>query len=192
MACASSEYEVFTMQETDGRQGLIHIYCGDGKGKTTAAIGLIVRAAGHGRRVMLVQFLKSGLSGEIAPLMQLEGVRVVAGQITAKFSNQMNEQERAETLMLHQQHLQQAVAAAVAGELDLLVLDEAMGAITAGLLSKDDLLEFLRHKPTNLEVVLTGRNPSDDILALADYISEMKCLRHPYERGFPPREGVEF
>lgn len=180
------------MQETDSRQGLIHIYCGDGKGKTTAAIGLIVRAAGHGRRVMLVQFLKSGLSGEIAPLKQLKGVRVIAGQITAKFSNQMNEQERAETLKLHQQHLQQAVAAAVAGELDLLVLDEAMGAITAGLLSKDDLLEFLRHKPTNLEVVLTGRNPSDDILALADYISEMKCLRHPYERGFPPREGVEF
>ena len=192
MACASSEDEVFYMQETDDKQGLIHIYCGDGKGKTTAAIGLIVRAAGHGRRVMLVQFLKSGLSGEIAPLKQLEGVRVIAGQITAKFSNQMNEQERTETLKLHQQHLQQAVAAAVAGELDLLVLDEAMGAITAGLLSKDDLLEFLRHKPTNLEVVLTGRNPSDDILALADYISEMKCLRHPYERGFPPREGVEF
>ena len=180
------------MQETDSRQGLIHIYCGDGKGKTTAAIGLIVRAAGHGRRVMLVQFLKSGLSGEIIPLKQLDGVRVIAGQITAKFSNQMNEQERAETLQLHQQHLQQAVAAAVAGELDLLVMDEAMGAITAGLLSKDDLLEFLRHNPKNLEVVLTGRNPSDDIMELADYISEMKCLRHPYERGFPPREGVEY
>ncbi|MDD2375382.1 MAG: cob(I)yrinic acid a,c-diamide adenosyltransferase [Eubacteriales bacterium] len=174
------------------RQGLIHLYCGDGKGKTTAAIGLIVRAAGHGRRAMLVQFLKSGLSGEIGPLSKLEGVRIISGQITAKFSNQMDEQERAQTLKLHQEHLQKAVAAAAAGELDLLVLDEAMGAITAGLLSRTDLVEFLRHKPAELEVVLTGRNPPEEIMELADYISEMKCLRHPYERGFPAREGVEF
>lgn len=179
------------MTETN-RQGLIHIYCGDGKGKSTAAIGLIVRAAGHGRRVLLVQFLKSGVSGEIAVLNKLEGVRVIAGQITAKFSNQMTEEEREKTLELHQDYLNQAIRAALAGELDLLVLDEAVGAITAGLLSKDDLLEFLKHKPPALELVMTGRTPPPEILELADYVSEMRCLRHPFEKGFPAREGVEY
>lgn len=180
------------MAADNTRQGLIHIYCGDGKGKTTAAVGLIVRAAGHGRRVLLVQFLKSGMSGEISILNQLSGVRIIAGQITAKFSNQMTEDEKRQTLELHQDYLQQAINASLAGELDLLVLDEAMGAMTAGLLSQTDLFYFLRRKPPELEIVMTGRNPPPEIMDLADYVSEMRCLRHPFEKGFPAREGIEF
>ena len=180
------------MTKTDGKTGLVHIYCGDGKGKTTAAIGLIVRAAGHGKKALLVQFLKSGLSGEITTLRQIKGVEVIAGQITAKFSNQMDQEEKAATLKLHQEYLKQAIASAASGELDLLVLDEAMGAISAGLLSQEDLLDFIKNRPDNLEIVLTGRNPPFDISSQADYISEIKCLRHPYEKGFPPREGIEY
>lgn len=180
------------MADDNAGRGLVHIYCGDGKGKTTAAVGLIVRAAGHGRRALLVQFLKSGMSGEISILDQLSGVRIIAGQITAKFSNQMTAEEKTRTLELHQDYLRQAIAASLAGELDLLVLDEAMGAMTAGLLSQTDLLEFIRHKPPELEIVMTGRNPPPEILELADYVSEMRCLRHPFEKGFPAREGIEF
>lgn len=181
------------MNETNGQQpGLIHIYCGDGKGKTTAAMGLILRAAGHGRRIMLVQFLKNGKSGELVPLGQIPGVRILSGKASTRFTCAMDDTEKADTLALHRVNLDAAIQAARAGELDLLVFDEAMGAIQTGLLPEEKLLEFLRTKPEHLEVVLTGRQPSEEMLALADYISEIHCIRHPWERGISAREGIEY
>lgn len=180
------------MNNAKPRTGLIHIYCGEGKGKTTAATGLIVRAAGHQLRVMLVQFLKDGSSGEIALLRQLPGVRVVAGQPTRKFTYRMSEAEKQATLDVHRRFFAQAVDAAVHHELDLLVFDEALGAIHSGLLSEQDMVDFLRSKPADLEVVLTGRDPSPALLALADYISNIHCDRHPYQRGIQAREGIEY
>lgn len=172
--------------------GLIHIYHGDGKGKTTAATGLIVRAAGHGLRILLVQFLKDGSSGEIAILRQLPGIRVLAGQPTRKFTNKMNATEREATRTVHRQYFAQAVQAAQNHELDLLVFDEALGAIHTSLLDEQDMIRFLQTKPANLEVVLTGRDPSAALLAMADYISFIRCDRHPYQRGIPAREGIEY
>jgi cob(I)alamin adenosyltransferase len=180
------------MDEQKKKTGLIHIYCGDGKGKTTAATGLIVRAAGHGLRVMLVQFLKNGSSGEIDMLRNLPDIRVLAGQPTNKFTINMTEREKQATREVHRQYFTHAVDAAMAHELDLLVFDEAMGAISTGLLDERHLLEFLRDKPSDLEVVLTGRDPSPDLLELADYISYIRCDRHPYQRGIMAREGIEY
>lgn len=172
--------------------GLIHLYCGTGKGKTTASVGLIARAAGHGRRVLLVQFLKDGHSGEIESLRLLPGVQILAGQVTTKFTYQMDGEERTATRTLHESFFHQAVENARAGLIDLLVLDEVLGAINTGLLPHEEVLDFLRTKPAGLEVVLTGRDPTSQLLAHADYISEIQCIRHPYQRGICAREGIEF
>lgn len=177
---------------TEAAVGLIHLYCGTGKGKTTASVGLIARAAGHGRRVLLVQFLKDGHSGEIESLRLLPGVRILAGQVTTKFTYQMDGEEKTATRTLHEAFLHQAVESARTGSIDLLVLDEVLGAINTGLLPHEEVLDFLRTKPSGLEVVLTGRDPTSQLLALADYISEIQCVRHPYQRGICAREGIEY
>lgn len=179
-------------QSIKQKVGLIHIYCGAGKGKTTASIGLIARAAGHGRRVLLVQFLKDGHSGEIDSLRLLPGVQVLAGQVTTRFTYQMDAEEKLATRSLHESFFQQAADQAHAGSVDLLVLDEVLGAINTGLLQHEEVLDFLRSKPSELEVVLTGRDPSSQLLELADYISEIHCVRHPYQRGICAREGIEY
>ena len=172
--------------------GLIHIYTGDGKGKTTASVGLTIRAHAHGLRIMFVQFLKNGLSGEIGILRQLGNIRVYSGHADMKFTNQMEEDDKARTLAMHREFFAAAVAAARNNEIDLLVLDEAFGAISTGLLDSNEVYEFLRTKPATLEVVLTGRNPEPRFLALADYISRIECLAHPYAKGILAREGIDY
>ncbi len=172
--------------------GLIHIYTGDGKGKTTASVGLTIRAHAHGLRIMFVQFLKNGLSGEIGILRQLPNIRVYSGQADMKFTNQMADDDKARALAMHQHFFEVAVTAARNHELDLLVLDEAFGAISTGLLDSDEVYDFLRTKPATLEVVLTGRDPEPRFLNLADYISNIQCLAHPYTRGILAREGIDY
>ena len=174
------------------RFGLIHVKCGDGSGKTTSSIGLIMRAVGHGRRAMLVQFLKNGLSGELNALRSLPGIHVLSGPENTRFSNVMNSDERAAAKVQYQRYLDVAIRTSRAGLIDLLVLDEVMGAIQTGMLDQDDVLDFLRSKPANLEVVLTGRDPSQAILELADYVSDIRCVRHPYQKGITAREGIEY
>ena len=173
------------------KPGLIHIYCGDGKGKTTASLGLCLRAAGHGKRVLLVQFLKTNRSGEREALKLLPTVTVLPNPERLKFTFQMNEDEKAAAAAQCAGQLEEAVAAAEAGACELLILDEAFGALSCGLLDRERLLSFLRSKPASLEVVLTGRDPDDDFLALADYISEVRLVRHPFQKGVPAREGIE-
>lgn len=172
--------------------GLIHIYTGDGKGKTTAAVGLTIRAHAHGLRIMFVQFLKNGLSGEIGILRQLPNIKVYSGQADMKFTNQMADDDKARALAMHEHFFAEAVAAARRGDLDLLVLDETFGAIATGLLNSDEVYDFLCTKPATLEVVLTGRDPEPRFLKLADYISNIQCLAHPYSRGILAREGIDY
>ena len=168
-------------------RGLIHLYWGEGKGKTTAAMGLALRSLGAGRKVVVVQFLKGGPSGEI-PLLEQLGARVFRGKAGQKFTFQMTEAERAETKALQTEHLRRALAL----EADLLVLDEACAAWQKDLADRDLLEQAVLEKPEVQEVVLTGRNPPDWMGEAADYITEMKCHRHPFEQGIPAREGVEF
>jgi cob(I)alamin adenosyltransferase len=172
--------------------GLIHVYCGEGKGKTTAAVGLITRACGHGFRVLLVQFLKSGQSGELKTLSKMENVQILAGQVTSKFSIAMNEEEKRKTRDLHLNYFRTACRRVTQESIDVLVLDEVLGAIESGLMDEGELVDFLRHKPLDLEVVLTGRQASEEIFALADYISRIECVRHPYQHGILARRGIEY
>jgi cob(I)alamin adenosyltransferase len=171
--------------------GLIHLYCGDGKGKTTASVGLAVRAKGSGLRVLFVQFLKSRQSGELGPLRDL-GIEVVSGQPSGKFVFQMDEEEKAANRIFHRQRLADAVERSRAG-IDLLVLDEILGAISTGMIDEEELISFLRTKPPHLELVLTGRDPSEKLIECADYISEVVMIKHPYEHSkMPARPGIEY
>lgn len=173
-------------------RGLVHVYHGDGKGKTTAAMGLALRVLGSGLRVAIVQFLKGNPTGEIAILEQLAGVMILRGKAGTKFSFQMNEAEREETKKLHQANLAKAMEAVRRDQYGLLILDEVLGACGCGLLDEEILLDAIQSRPNGLELVLTGRNPSQAVLDMADYITEMKMQKHPYEQGVPARRGVEF
>lgn len=171
--------------------GLIHIYCGDGKGKTTAAVGLAVRCAGRGNKVLLVQFLKSRDSGELYSLAKLPDVEVMRGKESKKFTFQMNEEEKHTLLIEHNKMFEQVLAKIKNGGYSLLILDEVIGALNAKVFEMPKLIEFLRHKPENLEVVLTGRNPAPELVEIADYVSEMRKVKHPMDKGIMAREGIE-
>lgn len=171
-------------------RGLTHIYCGDGKGKTTAAVGLSVRAAGCGRRVVFAQFFKDGTSGECALLESLPNIQFVRPERSFGFFWTLSDEEKAEARDFYTAHLHKAMD--LAREADLLVLDEAMSACTHGVINEGELLAFLQEKPVGLEVVLTGRDPSEAMRAAADYITEMRKVKHPFDRGVGAREGVEY
>ena len=169
---------------------MLHIYCGDGKGKTTCAMGLAVRAAGHGRKVVVAQFLKGSNSGERAVLAGLPNVNCLPVPETIKFIFMMNDQEKAEARTEMTGSFHQAVE--LSKNCDLLVLDELCGAISTGMVTLEDVLSFLDNRPETLEVVITGRDPAPELQERADYITEMCKRKHPFDKGLNAREGIEW
>lgn len=168
-------------------QGLIHLYWGEGKGKTTAAMGLALRALGHGWRVVVVQFLKDGASGELDPLRRL-GAAVFSGKTCGKFYPQMSPAEREEAARKNTEHLRKALELPC----ELLVLDEACAAWQLNMTDRALLKKAVLERPGGREVILTGREPAPWMAEAAHYSTEMRCCRHPYLRGIPARDGVEF
>ena len=173
-------------------QGLMHIYTGEGKGKTTAAVGLGVRAAGAGKTVLFAQFLKDGSSSEIAVLNEIENIKTRHCETVTGWVKDMTEEERAKAKADYARFLSDLFAEAEAEETDLLIIDEILAAVNCGFIEERELLSFLDKRPARLEVVLTGRSPSPDICLRADYITEMKKLKHPYDRGIRARRGIEY
>lgn len=171
--------------------GLIHIYCGDGKGKTTAAMGLSIRCAGHGNHVLIVQFLKSRPTGELASLALLPNIEVMRGKETKKFTFQMNDEEKAEVKREHMVLFDKVKQKCANEHIDLLIFDEIIGACNTGVFDQAALVEFLKNKPQELEVVMTGRNPAPELVELADYVSEVCMRKHPFKRGISARVGIE-
>ena len=171
--------------------GLIHLYCGDGKGKTTAAIGLTIRCAGRGGRILFCQFLKSRPTGELNILHTLPTVTVLRSHAIAKFTFQMTPEELAKTKQQQEQFFQQIIQRCQTMQPDMLVLDEIIPACRLQLVHEAEVLSFLQHKPASLEVVLTGRTPSQALLDTADYVSEICKRKHPYDRGITSRLGIE-
>ncbi len=167
--------------------GLVHLYYGDGKGKTTAAMGLALRALGSGKRVVVLQFLKGGQSGEI-PLLEQLGAKIYRGKAGQKFVFQMNDAEKAETRALQNANL----AAAMAEPADLLILDEAGSAWELDMADKALLQQAVLQRPAGQECVLTAHAAPQWMLDAADYVTEMKCLRHPYQKGIAARKGIEY
>lgn len=171
--------------------GLIHIYCGDGKGKTSAAVGLALRAAGAGMKVLFVQFLKDGSSQEMKMLEQTGLIETACCPSIHKFVFQMSEEERQLAGAEYSRLLESSLRRCNEGY-GLLVLDEVIPACNMGMVPESTLVDFLRSKPAELEVVLTGGEPSTVLLGLADYVTEMKKHKHPYDRGITARKGIEF
>lgn len=174
------------------QKGLLHIYCGDGKGKTTAATGLAVRAAGCGMRVLFVRFLKNENSGELAILDEIRQIEVVHLSKSFGFFKMLKPEEQEEAKKLYSDLWDEAIQRVKTGEYDMLVMDEFAAAYQYDMIAHDKAVKFLKERPQGLEVVLTGRNPASEILEMADYISEIKKIKHPYEQGITARRGIEY
>lgn len=173
-------------------KGMIHIYCGDGKGKTTAATGLAVRAAGTGMRVLFARFLKNESSGELKVLDEIPEIEVIHLEKSYGFYQSLSDREKAEMTAMYRKLWDDVEERAGSGRYDMLVVDELMAAYNYGIIKSDQVHRFLETKPEKLEVVMTGRNPSDKLMEYADYISEIKKIRHPFDRKAAARKGIEF
>lgn len=172
--------------------GLIHVYCGEGKGKTTAAAGLALRAAGCGKDVIFAQFMKGNESGETAAMKRIEGIKLLRNSENYGFYHQMSAEAREAITREHNAILDRIKQSIKKGECDILILDEITYPYRLNLIDKEALRELITKKPEHLELVLTGREPDEFFLENADYITEMRCIRHPYEKGIPARCGIEY
>ncbi len=175
------------------KKGLVHIYTGDGKGKTTAAIGLGVRACGDTMKVLMVQFLKSRDTCELHSLKKLEPeFTVIRGFSCNKFVRNMTEEEKEAARKEADEIFQNVKNLILQNNYDLVIMDEIIGVLNNGFISEDDIIAMINDKPQETELVLTGRNAGKRLIEAADYVSEIKAVKHPYQKGISARKGIEF
>ncbi|MBQ6807786.1 MAG: cob(I)yrinic acid a,c-diamide adenosyltransferase [Firmicutes bacterium] len=173
------------------RIGLIQIYTGNGKGKSTAAFGLALRASGCGLRTAIVQFMKKGeWYSEIAAIQQLPLVEIYSYG-GSKFLKKGTTPD-AENLQLAKDAVAKARELMTQGEIDILVLDELNNAVFFDLLTEEEALSLFREKPAHMELVATGRNATQAMMDAADLVTEMREIKHPYQKGIQARKGIEF
>jgi cob(I)yrinic acid a,c-diamide adenosyltransferase (EC 2.5.1.17) len=173
--------------------GLVHIYTGNGKGKTTAAIGLGIRACGNGLKVIMVQFLKGSPTGELEILKKLEPNFLVCRNNDLKgFFWNMNQDQKAKLSRFTNETLNYVMNKVSTEEWDMLILDEVLGAISNQLISVRDIVNFIKNKPDKLEIVLTGRHAHQELVDIADYVSEINPVKHPLKMGIAARKGIEY
>ncbi len=167
-------------------KGYVSAYIGNGKGKTTASIGQVVRAAGNGLHCRIIQFMKTGTSGEIdflreSPLIAAQSYGTGDFFIPGKSD-----------ILKHRKYCFEALADASNYGADLMVLDEILDAVSFGLVTEDELTELILNKPEKMELIITGRELSAKIDPLCGLISEIQCVRHYYDSGVNARQGIEF
>ena len=172
------------------REGLVQVYTGDGKGKTSAAFGLALRAIGRGLKVYVIQFIKGGFDyGELYAVKKLPNLELRAfGQ--GKFVTRTPPDE--EDIKLAKEAFRLAEGIVESSKYDIVILDEINVAIHLGLLDLKDVVRLIRNKPKGVELVLTGRYASEEIIENADLVTEMREIKHPYRKGVKPREGIEY
>ena len=172
--------------------GLVQIYTGDGKGKTTAALGQALRAAGHGFTVRFIQFLKSVDSGELHSAEKLHPCFIIYRfENQKKFFWTLNDEEKEELKKEISLAMDFARKTIDKEECNILVLDEILGALQNKLVSLEEIKEFIERKPCHMELILTGRNAPEELIRLADLVTEMKKIKHPADRQISSREGIE-
>lgn len=173
-----------------GGKGLVQVFTGNGKGKTTAALGTILRAAGHKLRIFIVFFLKGDYTyGEYDSLNKLPNVTLVSFGLQRLINRDNVNPEDIKQAKLA---LEAAREASLNGKYDLVVLDEVNVAIEFGLIELDDVIELVKRKPKKVELILTGRYADDQLIEMADLVTEMVNIKHPFEKGITARKGIEY
>lgn len=174
------------------KRGLVHIYTGDGKGKTTTALGVALRALGWGLRVMMVQFVKGYQNlGEIKFANERHenfNIRQFALDVSRDISEEKVASRRREAEVA----MSFAESVVLSGDYDLIILDELSVAVHYGLIGVDRVLDLIHNKPVHTELIITGRNAPEALIMAADYVTEMKLVRHPYEEGVQARPGIDY
>ena len=170
--------------------GLIQVYTGNGKGKTTAALGLALRAWGRGLRVAVIQFMKTGEEyGEATALRKLSGIDLFQyGRDQLIIRGKHTDED----VRLAKQGLEKASEALASKEYDMVILDEVNVAAYFGLFTPDEVMEVIRSRASGVEVVMTGRNAPELFIEEADLVTEMRMIKHPYEAGVIARAGIEY
>ena len=171
-----------------GRKGYTQVYTGNGKGKTTAAIGLAIRAAGAGLNVFIAQFIKMGDYSEIKALRRFSDLITVEQFGLGRFANRIPSPA---DIKAAQKGLEMVKSVLVADEYDIVIMEEANVAVTLGLFGVQDLLKIIINKPHDKELVITGRGASPRIIEAADLVTEMKLVKHYFQKGVPARVGIE-
>lgn len=170
----------------------LHLYIGEGKGKTTAAMGLALRALGHGRQVLIAQFLKDGRSGELMALKGLPGALIAETVPILDFTFRMTPDQVAETKRQQSKQLESLFSLVASNKPDMTVFDELAMAMQLSLVDMDAAWQLIEEALKCGEVILTGRYAPQELIRRADYISEVMKRRHPYDLGLPARKGVEW
>jgi cob(I)alamin adenosyltransferase len=174
-------------------RGLVQVYTGDGKGKTTAALGQAFRSAGNGLRIYMVQFLKTDDTGELHSVKKFyPDFQIFRFEKPKGFFWTLSDEEKAKLKVEIRNGFNFCKKTMENGACDILILDEILGVLGNGLLSADELLDFLKSKPDNMEIVMTGREAPEVIVAAADLVTEMKEIKHYYSKGIAGRKGIEF
>ena len=169
-------------------KGYLQVYTGDGKGKTTAALGLSLRAAGAGLKVYIAQFLKQGDYSEIKALKRFSGAIVLEQFGLGQFVK--GQPTQAEMDAAHG-GLEKARQVLSSGDYDMVILEEANVAAAIGLFSVKDLMDTIQQKPDHVELVITGRGAAQEVIEKADLVTEMKAVKHYYDKGVQARRGIE-
>jgi cob(I)alamin adenosyltransferase len=171
-------------------KGLVQVYTGNGKGKTSAAFGLALRATGRGLKVYMIQFIKGGFDyGELYTVKNLPNFTLKAfGR--GKFVTSKPPQKEDVKLAREALHLAEQVVQS--GSYNIVILDEINVALDLKLISLEDVLKLIKSKPSGLELILTGRNAPEEIVEVADLVTEMKEVKHPFSKGTEARKGIEY
>ena len=171
------------------KKGLVQVYTGDGKGKTTAALGLALRALGQGLRVYVIQFMKGVPYGELNLLRTLPDISIIQfGNPQWVDPDNISEEER----LRAQQGLDHAKEVIHSSKYDIVILDELTYALTYGWLPIDEVLETIGGRPEGVHVVITGRDAPTKLIDFADLVTEMREIKHPFQQGLKAQPGIEF
>jgi cob(I)alamin adenosyltransferase len=175
------------------KKGYIQVYTGNGKGKTTAAVGLATRAAGNEYSVIMVQFLKGGATGELESAKKLQPYfSIHRFEKPRGFFWTLNEEEKLELKSEIQEAYRFCLKQLEEKNCDILIMDEVMGALGNNLITEEQLLELMDKKPEDIELIMTGRNVPEKIMEKANLVTEMRDVKHYFSEGVPARKGIEF
>ncbi len=177
-------------KETKEKLGLVQIYTGNGKGKTTAALGLGFRAVGCGLKVMMIQFLKPDEGcGEQLMSKRIDNFEIVPMGADHMDGTRVNEETEGE---LTRKAMEKSAEVLRSGDYDIVILDEILNSLRFKLVTSQELIDMLDTRADNVEVILTGRGATDEIIEYADLVTEMKMVKHPMNKGVPARRGIEY